>query len=110
MPSHVTEASMRACEDADAMVTGNIRHYAASIEKLKHVCDARKGEPIFGMTMMVFKGRTVLVADTNVEDLLETLLNEENNETEDVLETLNKEENNETDDLLEILIKIIQNK
>ena len=59
---------MIACKDADAMVTGNIRHYAASIEKLKHVCDARKGEPIFGMTMMVFKGRTVLVADTNVED------------------------------------------
>ena len=57
---------MVACKDADAMVTGNIRHYAASIEKLKHVCDARKGEPIFGMTMIVFKGRTVLVADTNV--------------------------------------------
>ncbi len=61
-------ASMVACKDADAMVTGNIRHYAASIEKLKHVCDARKGEPIFGMTMINFKGRTVLVADTNVED------------------------------------------
>ena len=59
---------MVACKDADAMVTGNIRHYAASVEKLKHVCDARKGEPIFGMTMIVFKGRTVLVADTNVED------------------------------------------
>ena len=59
---------MVACKDADAMVTGNIRHYAASIEKLKHVCDARKGEPIFGMTMIVFKGRTVLVADTNVQD------------------------------------------
>ena len=28
-------ASMIACKDADAMVTGNIRHYAASIEKLK---------------------------------------------------------------------------
>ena len=26
---------MIACKDADAMVTGNIRHYAASIEKLK---------------------------------------------------------------------------
>ena len=61
-------SSMVACKDADAMVTGNIRHYAASIEKLKHVCDARKGEPIFGMTLMIFKGRTVLVADTNVED------------------------------------------
>ena len=50
------------------MVTGNIRHYAASIEKLKNVCDAREGEPIFGMTMIVFKGRTILVADTNVQD------------------------------------------
>ena len=28
-------SSMIACKDADAMVTGNIRHYAASIEKLK---------------------------------------------------------------------------
>ena len=28
---------MIACKDADAMVTGNIRHYAASIEKLKKV-------------------------------------------------------------------------
>ena len=61
-------ASMVACKDADAMVTGNIRHYAASVEKLKSVCDARSGEPIFGMTMMVFKGRTLLVADTNVQD------------------------------------------
>ncbi len=61
-------SSMVACKDADAMVTGNIRHYAASVEKLKHVCDARKGEPIFGMTMIVFKGRTILVADTNVTD------------------------------------------
>ena len=61
-------ASMVACKDADAMVTGNIRHYAASVEKLKNVCDARSGEPIFGMTMMVFRGRTLLVADTNVQD------------------------------------------
>jgi len=61
-------SAMIACKDADAMVTGNIRHYAASIEKLKNVCDAREGEPIFGMTMIVFKGRTILVADTNVQD------------------------------------------
>ena len=61
-------SAMVACKDADAMVTGNIRHYAASVEKLKPVCNARKGEPIFGMTMMIFKGKTVLVADTNVKD------------------------------------------
>ncbi len=61
-------SSMVACKDADAMVTGNIRHYSASLEKLKTVCNPRPGEQIFGMTMIVFKGKTVLVADTNVKD------------------------------------------
>ena len=61
-------SSMIACKDADAMVTGNIRHYAASVEKLKYVVEARPGEEIFGMTMIVSKGKTVLVADTNVQD------------------------------------------
>ena len=62
-------SSMIACKDADAMVTGNIRHYAASIEKLKKVVEARPGEEIFGMTMIISKGKTVLVADTNVTEL-----------------------------------------
>ena len=61
-------SSMIASKDADAMVTGNIRHYAASIEKLKKVVDSRPGEEIFGMTMIVSKGKTILVADTNVQD------------------------------------------
>ena len=61
-------ASMIACKDADAMVTGNIRHYAASIEKLKKVTEPRHGEEIFGMTMITLKGKTILVADTNVQD------------------------------------------
>ena len=61
-------SSMIACKDADAMVTGNIRHYAASIEKLKKVVEARSGEEIFGMTMIVSRGKTILVADTNVKD------------------------------------------
>jgi malate dehydrogenase (oxaloacetate-decarboxylating)(NADP+) len=61
-------SSMIACKDADAMVTGNIRHYAASIEKLKKVVESRPGEENFGMTLIVSKGKTILVADTNVED------------------------------------------
>jgi malate dehydrogenase (oxaloacetate-decarboxylating)(NADP+) len=61
-------SSMIACNDADAMVTGNIRHYAASIEKLKKVVDPRPGEEIFGMTMINSKGKTIFVADTNVKD------------------------------------------
>ncbi len=46
-------SSMVDCGDADAMVTGNIRHYAASIESLKKVVDARPGEILFGLNMVI---------------------------------------------------------
>jgi malate dehydrogenase (oxaloacetate-decarboxylating)(NADP+) len=59
---------MVGCGDADAMVTGGTRHHAATIEKLNKVVDSRPGEIIFGLTMLVSKGRTVFVADTNVHD------------------------------------------
>jgi malate dehydrogenase (oxaloacetate-decarboxylating)(NADP+) len=59
---------MVACGDADAMVTGGTRHHAATIEKLNKIVEARPGEIIFGLTMLVSKGRTVFVADTNVHD------------------------------------------
>ena len=54
-------SSMIACKDADAMVTGNIRHYAASIEKLKKVTEPRPGEEIFGMTMITLKEKLYLL-------------------------------------------------
>ena len=38
------------------------------MKNLKKVVDARPGEEIFGMTMIVSKGKTILVADTNVTD------------------------------------------
>ena len=50
------------------MVTGSTRHHAATIEKLNKVVDSRPGEIIFGLTMLVSKGRTIFVADTNVHD------------------------------------------
>jgi len=59
---------MVGCGDADAMVTGGTRHHAATIEKLNKVVNSRPGEIIFGLTMLVSKGRTVFVADTNVHD------------------------------------------
>jgi len=61
-------ACMVGCGDADAMVTGGIRHHAATIEKLTKVVEARPGEIIFGLTLIVSKGRTVFIADTNVHD------------------------------------------
>ena len=59
---------MVACGDADAMVTGATRHHAATMEKLNKVVDARPGEIIFGLTMLVSRGKTVFVSDTNVND------------------------------------------
>ena len=38
------------------------------LAQLKRVAEARKGEIIFGLTLMVSRGRTVFIADTNVHD------------------------------------------
>jgi len=61
-------SSMVDCGDADAMVTGNIRHYAASIESLKKVVDARPGEILFGLNMLITPKKTIFIADTQVND------------------------------------------
>ena len=59
---------MVACGDADAMVTGNSRRYGQSLNKVKKVIDARPGEIMFGMNMVVNKGKTVFIADTAVHE------------------------------------------
>tara|TARA_B100000579_G_scaffold407942_1_gene395622 strand:- start:468 stop:2759 length:2292 start_codon:yes stop_codon:yes gene_type:complete len=61
-------SSMVESGDADAMVTGNIRHYAASIESLKKVVDPRPGEILFGLKMLIAQGKTIFIADTSVND------------------------------------------
>ena len=60
---------MVACGDADAMVTGVTRHHAASIEKLKKVVSPRQGEIVFGLNIMVNRGRTVFVCDVAVHEI-----------------------------------------
>jgi malate dehydrogenase (oxaloacetate-decarboxylating)(NADP+) len=59
---------MVACGDADGAVTGNTRRFGASLEKIKQVVDARKGEIMFGMNMVVHKGKTIFIADTSVHE------------------------------------------
>ncbi len=54
--------------DADAMVTGNTRRYSQSLEKIMRVVDPRPGEIMFGLNMVVNKGRTVFIADTTVHE------------------------------------------
>jgi len=59
---------MVSCGDADAMVTGNTRRYSQSLQKIKRVVDPRSGEIMFGLNMVVNKGRTVFIADTTVHE------------------------------------------
>ena len=61
-------ACMVSCGDADAMVTGNTRRYSSSLEKITKVINPRPGEIMFGLNMIVNKGKTVFVADTTVNE------------------------------------------
>ena len=56
------------CGDADAMVTGNTRRYSSSLKKISKVVDSRPGEIMFGLNMVVNKGKTVFIADTTVHE------------------------------------------
>ena len=59
---------MVSCGDADAMVTGNTRRYGQSLDKVLKVVDSRPGEIMFGLNMIVNKGRTVFIGDTTVHE------------------------------------------
>ena len=57
---------MVACGDADAMVTGNTRRYSSSLEKIVKVVDSRPGEIMFGLNLLVNRGKTIFICDTSV--------------------------------------------
>ncbi len=57
---------MVACKDADAMITGNTRRYSSSLEKIIKVVDPRPGEIMFGLNLIVNRGKTIFICDTSV--------------------------------------------
>jgi malate dehydrogenase (oxaloacetate-decarboxylating)(NADP+) len=65
-------ACMLAHGHADAMVTGLTRNYRDALEDVLRVIDPKPGEPVFGLTVMVARGRTVFIADTMVHELPDT--------------------------------------
>jgi malate dehydrogenase (oxaloacetate-decarboxylating)(NADP+) len=62
-------ACMVAHGDADAMVTGLTRNYTSVLRDVFKVFDPKPGERVFGLTVMVARGRTVFIADTTVHEL-----------------------------------------
>jgi malate dehydrogenase (oxaloacetate-decarboxylating)(NADP+) len=62
-------ACMVALGDADAMVTGVTRNFSVALEDARRVIDPKPGHRVIGVSMVITRGRTVLVADTAVTEM-----------------------------------------
>jgi malate dehydrogenase (oxaloacetate-decarboxylating)(NADP+) len=64
-------ACMVALGDADALVTGVTRNFSVALEDVRRVIDPKPGHRVIGVSLVVARGRTVLVADTAVTEMPE---------------------------------------
>jgi malate dehydrogenase (oxaloacetate-decarboxylating)(NADP+) len=62
-------ACMVSLGDADAMVTGVTRNFSVALEDVQKVIDPKPGHRVIGLSMVIARGRTVLVADTAVTEM-----------------------------------------
>src|ERR1043165_9040022 len=62
-------ACMVAMNDADAMVTGVTRNFSVALEDVRRCIDAKPGHRVIGISLVLARGRNVLVADTAVTEL-----------------------------------------
>ncbi|MEO0878170.1 MAG: NADP-dependent malic enzyme [Pseudomonadota bacterium] len=66
---NVFGACMLALGHADGMVTGVTRHYDVALDNVRLALDARDGERLIGMSVILAKGRTIFMADTSIHQL-----------------------------------------
>jgi len=64
-------ASMVALGDADAMVTGVTRNFSLALSDIRHCIDDKPGHRVMGISLVLARGRTLLVADTAVTEMPE---------------------------------------
>jgi malate dehydrogenase (oxaloacetate-decarboxylating)(NADP+) len=62
-------AAMVATGDADAMVTGLTRNYSVALSEVTRVIDRKPGHRMIGVSLVLARGRTVMVADTAVHEM-----------------------------------------
>ncbi|MCP4380267.1 MAG: NADP-dependent malic enzyme [Hyphomicrobiales bacterium] len=62
-------ACMVALGDADAMVSGVTRNYATVLDDVRRAIDPRPGHTVIGVSIVLARGRTVLVADTAIHEM-----------------------------------------
>ncbi len=63
---NIFAACMVANGDADGMVTGSTRNYFVAYDDITKVIEPAKNSRIFGMSIIMFEGRTLFIADTTV--------------------------------------------
>ncbi len=66
---NVYAACMLAHGHADGMVTGITRHYDVALANVRLALDARPGDRLIGLCIILAKHRTLFVADTNITEL-----------------------------------------
>jgi malate dehydrogenase (oxaloacetate-decarboxylating)(NADP+) len=62
-------ACMVALGDADAMVTGVTRNFSVALEDVCRCIDPKPGHRVIGVSLVLARGRNVLVADTAVNEM-----------------------------------------
>ena len=62
-------ACMVALGDADAMVTGVTRNFSVALEDIRRCIDPKPGHRVMGVSLVLARGRTVLIADTAVTEM-----------------------------------------
>jgi malate dehydrogenase (oxaloacetate-decarboxylating)(NADP+) len=62
-------AAMVAQGDADAMVTGVTRNFSIALEEIRRVIDHKPGHKVIGVSLVLSRGRPVVVADTAITEM-----------------------------------------
>ena len=62
-------AAMVARGDADAMVTGVTRNFSIALEEVRRVIDDKPGHRVIGVSLVLARGRPVVVADTAITEM-----------------------------------------
>jgi malate dehydrogenase (oxaloacetate-decarboxylating)(NADP+) len=66
---NIFAASMVAMGDADAMVSGVTRNSSVVLDEVKLVIDPKPGHRVIGASIVLARGRTVIVADTAITEM-----------------------------------------
>ena len=61
-------ATMLALGDADAMVTGVTRNFSIALDEVRRVIDPKPGHRLMGSSLVIARGRAVVVSDTAITE------------------------------------------